>query len=394
MIPAMHQRGFLLGRILGIPIRVDPSWFFLFLLIVWSLSRGFFPGSVPGQPGWHYWAAGVLGALLFFVSLLLHELSHSVVARALRVPVLGITLFLFGGVSTMAAEPEDAWKEIKIAAAGPLMSFLLAGFFFGATLVVLVLALPSPLVAHTLGYLGLVNLVLGLFNLVPGFPLDGGRVLRALWWLRTGSLVRATRVASTSGRIVAMILISLGASQVLWGGQIQGLWLVLIGMFLYRAARSSYRDLEIRLLLEGIPVADVLESFGTPIPPETPLSLAAEQYFLRSGRDAFPVGEPGRSLGLVELRRLREVPREARPGLTVEQIHTPWSQLPVVSWEEDVGAALRKMVLSGRDDVVVTDPGGSPCGRISRDGIGRFLRNRQALTSHVGSGPSQGSNAR
>ncbi len=380
MIPAMHQRGFLLGRVLGIPIRIDPSWFFLFLLIVWSLSQGVFPGSVPDQPGWHYWVAGVLGALLFFVSLLLHELSHSVVARALRVPVLGITLFLFGGVSTMAAEPDDAWKEIKIAAAGPLMSFLLAGFFVGAAFVGVIQALPSPLVAHTLGYLGAVNLILGVFNLIPGFPLDGGRVLRALWWLRTGSLLRATRVASISGRILAGILISLGALQVLWGGRIQGLWLVLIGMFLYRAARSSYRDLETRLLLEGIPVADVVEDFGTPIPPETLVSRAAEEYFLRSGRDAFPVGEPGRSLGLVELRRVREVPRDARPGLTVEQILTPWSQLPMVSWGDDVGAALRKMMESGRDDVVVADPGGLPCGRISRDIIGRFLRNRQALT--------------
>jgi Zn-dependent protease len=380
----MHQRGFLVGRILGIPIRIHPSWFFLFLIIVWSLSRSFFPGSVPGQPGWHYWVAGVLGALLFFISLLLHELSHCVVAQTLRVPVLGITLFLFGGVSTMATDPDDAWKEIKIAAAGPLMSFLLAAFFVGAAFVGVIQTLPSPLVAHTLGYLGVVNLVLAVFNLVPGFPLDGGRVLRALWWLRTGSLVRATAVASTSGRILAGILISLGALQVLWGGQIQGLWLVLIGMFLYRAARSSYRDLQVRRLLEGIPVTDVLEGFGTPIPPETTVSVAAEEYFLRSGRDAFPVGEPGRSLGLLELRRLREVPREARPGLTVERILTPWSELPVVSWGDDVGTALRKMMESGRDDVVVTDSAGAPCGRISRDGIGRFLRNRQALTPDAG----------
>ncbi len=380
MMPAMHQRGFLLGRVLGIPIRIDPSWFFLFLLIVWSLSQGVFPDSVPGQPRWHYWVAGVLGSLLFFVSLLLHELSHSMVARTLRIPVLGITLFLFGGVSTMAMEPDEPWKEIKIAVAGPLMSFLLAGLFLGAAFVQVIQELPSPLVAHTLGYLGLTNLILALFNLVPGYPLDGGRVLRAVWWLWTGSLVRATRVASLSGRFLAGILMSLGALQVLWGGRMQGLWLVLIGMFLYRAARSTYRDLETRELLHGIPVEDVLERFETPVPAETSLSLAAQDYFLRSGRDAFPVGDPGRSLGLVELRRLREVPRDTWPGLTVEKILTPWSQLPVIAWSEDVGVALRKMAESGRDDVVVTDPEGVPCGRVTREGIGRFLRNRQALT--------------
>lgn len=331
MTPAMHQRGFQIGRIFGIPIRIDPSWFFLFLLIVWSLSRGFFPGNVPDQPPWHYWVAGVLGALLFFASVLLHELSHSLVARALRVPVLSITLFLFGGVSTMAAEPDDAWKEIKIAAAGPLMSFLLAGFFVGAAILAALQDLPSPLVAHALSYLGLVNLVLGVFNLVPGFPLDGGRVLRAIWWLRTGSLVRATRVAATSGRILALLLMFLGALQVLWGGRIQGLWLVLIGMFLHRAARSTGRDLEVRQLLESIPVADVMERFG-------PYTDGTE-----------------------------------------EQILAPGSQLPVVSWDDHVGTVLRKMAESGRDDVVVTDSAGLPCGRITRDGIGRFLRNRQAL---------------
>jgi predicted transcriptional regulator len=179
---------------------------------------------------------------------------------------------------------------------------------------------------------------------------------------------------------------SLGALQVLLGGGIQGLWLVLIGVFLYRAARSTYRDMEIRQLLRGIPVADVVERFGTPIPLATPVSLAAQEYFLRSGGGAFPVGEPGRSVGLVELQRLSQVPQDARAGLTVEEILTPWSQLPVVSWGDDVDAALRKMMESGRDDVVVTDPAGSPCGRITRDGIGRFLRNRQALTPQGGGG--------
>jgi len=388
MFRAMHQRGFLLGRVLGIPIRVDPSWFFLFLLIVWSLSQGVFPESVPGQPGWHYWVAGVLGALMFFGSLLLHELSHSVVARTLRIPVLGITLFLFGGVSTMATEPDDAWKEIKIAAAGPLMSFLLAGLFVGVAFLEVIQELPSPLVAHTLGYLGLTNLVLAVFNLVPGYPLDGGRVLRAVWWLWTGSLMRATRVASLSGRLLAGLLMALGALQVLWGGRMQGVWLVLIGMFLYRAARSTYHDLEIRELLHGIPVPDVLERFDKLIPADTTLALAAQDYFLRSGRDAFPVVESGNSLGLVELRRLREVPRDTWAGLTVESILIPWAQLPVVSWDEDVGAALRKMAESGRPDVVVTDQDGSPCGRITREGIGRFLNNRRALNLDAGDGTS------
>jgi Zn-dependent protease len=197
-------RGFDLFRVLGVRVSVDYSWFFVFLLVLWVLSYIHLPSVHPDQPVAHFWFAGTIATLLFFASVLAHELSHSLVARALGLEVLGITLFIFGGVSRLAADPKDAWTEIKVAVAGPLMSFFLGGFFFALFMITAGPLADSPLVPTVFGYLAFVNFALGVFNLIPGVPLDGGRVLRAVLWLRTGSMIQATRAAALLGQGIAV----------------------------------------------------------------------------------------------------------------------------------------------------------------------------------------------
>jgi CBS domain-containing protein len=236
----------------------------------------------------------------------------------------------------------------------------------------------------TLRYLALANLALGIFNLLPGFPLDGGRVLRALWWMRTGSPLRATRAASRAGRMVAAVLMALGAMQLLFGGGIQGLWLILIGLFLRAAAVSAYRDLEIRTLLEGVRVADVLEALPPAIPAGTSVAVALRDYFERYGADAFPVAGDGRIRGVVELGRIREIPEGRQGALFVEEIQVPLSELPMVSWGGLLSRALSVMAATGRRGVVAVSEDGQPVGRVTREGVERFLRNRRELALRRG----------
>jgi Zn-dependent protease len=240
----MFGRSISLFKLAGFEVRIDGSWIFFALLITWSLADGYFPSLYPGLPPSLYWGMGIAGLIGLAVSIVLHELAHSLVARSYELPVRGITLFIFGGVAEMDGEPRDPKAEFLMAIAGPIVSLILAGIFYSIALTAATLAVPGlPGVALYLTYL---NLVLAIFNMVPAFPLDGGRVLRAALWWGTGDFRRATRAAVISGYIFSAVLIALGVISVLAGNVVRGLWWLLLGTFLAGAARSSqYRGDEI-----------------------------------------------------------------------------------------------------------------------------------------------------
>src|SRR5438093_2078081 len=308
-------------RVAGIPVRVDLSWLVVFGLISWSLAAGYFPRVLPEASAGMAWLHGVVAALLLFFSVFLHELSHALVALEHGVPVSGVRLDVFGGVSEMEAEPPPPRAELMIAAIGPLTSFVIAGLCYG-----LGRALDGPpWVAALTGYLAVVNFIVGIFNLVPGFPLDGGRVLRALLWWGSGRQQWATLWASRAGIAFAIFMIALGAMRAVAGEVIGGLWFVFIGMFLYQAARASRALVDIRARLEPLRVADVMaaaEPAGAEAPPPAD-TVAAEasawHAFLKLGRAGagrLAVVDGGRVVGVVSRRDLQDALLE-RPDADV-----------------------------------------------------------------------------
>lgn len=370
--------GFPLFRLAGIQVRVDPSWFLIFLLIWWSLSAGYFPRMRPEAGPVASWAAGLLAALFFFLSLLLHELSHSLVARRAGHEVRSITLFLFGGAAEMTSEPADPATEFRIAVVGPLASFALAfGFWLGERL--LAGALPDLLLA-VLGYLAWVNLALGTFNLLPGFPLDGGRMLRALLWWRTGSLRRASRVATQAGKGLGLGLALLGGLQIWSGALVGGVWLVLIGLFARGLAESSYQSLILRQLLGQVSVEDVMVRDPVTVPPDLTLERLVDEYILGHGFRGFPVVESGRALGLISVDRLRAVPPEARSQQRVRDHLEPADAAHCVAPETALLEALAQMGRSGAQRLLVLRPGSSElAGLLTQSGLVRFVELRRAL---------------
>ncbi|HXQ57987.1 MAG TPA: site-2 protease family protein, partial [Actinomycetes bacterium] len=298
------------GRIAGIEVRIDSSWAVIALLITYSM---YLRASVlyPELSGGGAVALGIVAAVLFFGSVLVHELAHAVVSQARGIRVQDITLFLFGGATRARVESRGPGDEFLIALVGPLTSGLLAGLFgIVASLGGEVLSRP---LAGTLGYLAWTNLLLAVFNLVPGFPLDGGRLLRSAIWKATGSLARATRIASVSGQGVGWLLVAAGVAWLLAGDLAGGIWFAFIGWFLVQAARSSYQELQLQQLLRGVEAEEVMAGDLRRIPPELSLQDAVDDYFMRYDHSGFPVEEQGRTIGLLTLRGVRQVPREQWP---------------------------------------------------------------------------------
>jgi Zn-dependent protease len=300
-----------LFRIRGIPVRIDFGWLLIFALISWSLASGYFPYVLPSQSPAAYWVQGFVAALLLFASVLLHELAHALVAIGHGVPVGGITLHIFGGVSQLDSEPETPRAELLIAIAGPLASFAIAGGAYGIGRI-----LAGPHWADALaGYLVAVNLVVGLFNLLPAFPLDGGRVLRAALWAWRGRLDWSTRVASRVGSAFGLGMVAVGAVRALTGEAMGGLWLALIGLFVYQAARSSYELIRVRARLEGLRVHEVMNTAPSVLEaarPEHAVSPrdSAWQAFLtiaRHGRGRVAVLDGELLVGVVTRRDLQHL---------------------------------------------------------------------------------------
>jgi Zn-dependent protease len=364
-----------LGKVMGIPIRLHVSWFLIALLVTWSLGSGYFPQQHPGWTSASYWIVAAVTAVFFFASVLLHELGHAVLALREKVPVKSITLFIFGGVAQIGSEPPTAGAEFRIAVAGPLTSFALAALF-GA----LGLALSGlETVAASLSYLGRINLLLGLFNLIPGFPLDGGRVLRAILWARGGDFRSATQWASRAGRVVAGLFILFGVMQiVLNGGFVNGLWFVFIGWFLNGAASSSYQQVLLRDTLSGVTARTVMVQECQTVPGDLSVDRLVEDNILGQGERCFFISEQDQLKGLVTSFNIRGVAPGRRSQVTVHQVMTPADAAYQVRPDDDVMSVLQKMDESDVSQVPVVE-GGHLLGLITREGLLRDIRLRAEL---------------
>ncbi len=384
------QGGVRLGRVFGIEVRIDPSWFLIFILVTWNLAAGF--GQM--HPAW---GAGLqlglalVAAAVFFGSVLAHELSHSLVARARGIPVRRITLFLFGGVSNIEREPPSPGSEFVVAVVGPLSSILL-GFVFGAigaltapgrqrilTNPAAALVNLGPLPTMFL-WLGSINFTLGLFNLIPGFPLDGGRLLRSLLWAWTKDLRRATRSASQVGQAVGWLFIFAGLSMI-FGGRLPilgtgfggGVWIALIGWFLKSAAAASYQQVLIEDLLEEVPVSRLMRANVPAVPVNLPVSDLVYNWMLGTEERAFPVVHGERLAGLVSIEDVRKVTREKWAETTVERIMTPAEQLVVVGPGEGANEALHELTRRDVQQLPVVE-NGKLVGMLRLRDIMRWLR--------------------
>ena len=344
--------GLRLGRILGFEISLDYSWFIILFLVLWSFTAGVFPAQVPGLSRAVYLGMGAVGALLFFVSLLAHELSHSVVARRKGIPVEGITLFLFGGVARTRAEAGRPGDEFWIAIVGPLMS-LAIGLVLGVLGALGVRLGWHPAAVVVLEYIALLNIVLAVFNLLPGFPLDGGRVLRSAVWKFTGSLRRATQVASIGGQGIGYALILVGVWQALTGNVMGGLWLGFIGWFLRNAAVSGFRQHVLHEVLEDATARQILTPVPETVPPDITLEDLTDRYFMRRRFVAFPVVDGEEPLGLITLHQVKEVPREEWPVRTARDAMTPLGESITVQPQDSLATVLEKVRSSPSRRVLV-----------------------------------------
>lgn len=361
-----------LFKAFGIPIEINISWFIVFALVSWSLVSVYFPSNYPGMSLAAHWVMGLVAALLLFASVVLHELGHSYVAINHGVPIKRITLFLFGGVSQMSKEASDPVTEIKIAIAGPGVSYVLMMVFFLAYFIAARGNTPQA-VAPVLKYLGYVNGLLGTFNLIPGFPLDGGRLLRAIIWKLSGDLRRSTYIASRVGGFVGIAFIAVGFLSVFTGRFVFGLWMVLIGFFLRQAAEASYVHVVINSALAGVKVGDVMKSEVITVAEDLTINDLVDGYFFRYHYDCFPVTSGETLRGLVSLDDLKNIPRERWNGTYVRDVmQQDLASLSVTSGEE-VAEVLKRMVRDRCGKLPVVD-GDKVIGIITRRDIMEALR--------------------
>ena len=318
------------ARVFGIRIGVDPSWFFILFLIIWSLSDYYGSQDLFPDEGGKAFALAVVSALLFFVSVLLHELGHALEARRSGIGVAGIDLWMFGGVAKMERDTRSPGEEFRVAVAGPVVTLLIAVACYGAAT-----AIAGPGAAFdsasldasggeavaVLGYLASINVLLLVFNLIPGFPLDGGRIARALAWKITGDRTRATRFAGTLGRGVSLLLLAVGAYLFVQGAFISGIWMVIIGVFLGQAARSAVAQTELTSRIEGLSVADVMDSEPVAVPLDLTADRAYDEFFLRYRWPWFPVVDgDGKLAGLLTEDSVSNLSEEERPTRTVASL--------------------------------------------------------------------------
>jgi Zn-dependent protease len=329
-----------LGKIFGIEIYIDSSWLIIFALVTWTLAGQYFPSQNPNWPLLLNWFLGVIASILFFASVLAHELSHSLVAIQQGEKVRNITLFIFGGVAQIAEEPDKPFKEFLIAFAGPLASIAIGIISGIAWLFIHEISLP---LASIFRYLGIINIALAVFNLIPGFPLDGGRILRATIWGFTKNLKLATRIASFSGKLLSFLLIIWGIRLIFSGLTLNGIWMIFIGWFLYNAATSSYRHLLIKDALREVKVEDLMITNFDTVPPDLSIQKLVDEFILRHRDRGFLVIEGGLVQGIVCLDDIKKMPRERWANTTIREIMITKNQLEKVSPGDDAGVALSKL---------------------------------------------------
>lgn len=372
-----------LGRVFGITIGLHLSWFIIALLIMLSLA-GHFYAINPDWAAGTIWVTAIVTGVLFFGAIVVHELAHALVARARGVPVRSITLFALGGIANIEKDVGDAKTEFWMGIAGPLMSVAIGGVCLGLAWALgafearTELTPPTPPMA-VLAWLGYINLMLAAFNMIPGFPLDGGRVLRAVLWGVTGDHRRASRIAARAGQVVAFLFIMVGLIGFFSGQGFGGIWLALLGWFLFEAAAASYAQVEIVTGLQGLRVGDVIADDCARVDGRVPLQTFVDEYLLRTGRRCFVVEEQGRVKGLVTASDVKQVERERWPTTPVEAVMRPLERLKTVSPQTPLVEALETM---GREDVnqlpVMSD--GRLEGMLSRGRIFQVIQSRAELS--------------
>lgn len=377
--------GFRIARILGIPIYLDPTWLLIFGLITYQLSKMVFPGMYPKWTQTQYWSVGVLASLLFFGSVLFHELAHSVVAKYYKIPVHSITLFIFGGIARIGREPSKPIQEFNIAAAGPLASFFLAGVFWA-----MVLAFPvDPTVVAPAKILGGSNFFLAIFNLAPGFPLDGGRMFRAIIWGITKNFSRATLVAGSSGKVVAYAMMGFGGYLAFYKEQwVSGLWLGLIGLYLLNVAQQSIAQMTIRDALAGLRASDVMSH-------EVPTisgNMTLDEYgaeVLRTGRRCHLVLSGDRLVGMMNVHTLNGAPRSEWANNSVQAAMIPRDKIQWTSPDEPLLRLLERLLTADINQMPVvsgaTDEAPQIVGIVTRDSILRVMQTHSDLASQLSS---------
>jgi len=360
---------FKIARIFGIDIEIDYSWLIIFSLVTWTLSTGFYPINFPELSLNTNIILGTVTSIVFFASVIFHELAHSLVAKINGLEIHKITLFLFGGASQIAEEPQTAKVEFKMAAAGPLSSLFLAVLFW---VVSSSFANLLPIYRLPLLFLAEINLILAIFNLVPGFPMDGGRILRSIIWHITKDFYKSTRIAAAGGKIVAFGLIAWGASRIILVGDISGTWMILIGFFLNQAASSSLQQLKIKQVLQKIEVKELMEN-PISIPSGSPISEGIRDYVTKFKTDNFPVTKNNQVIGIVDLNDAKSVPEDKWDETTIDKIMKPIDSSYVVSEEDKALKALSIMDAKHISKVPVINKLNKFVGLITDQGLDYYL---------------------
>jgi len=373
------RKTFKVGRIFHIPIEINLTWFIILGLVVFTLARGYFPYTNPGLSLGFYWLMALIAALLLFASLLAHELSHSLVAIRYKIPIHSITLFIFGGVAQMEKEPASPDVEFKMAMAGPIMSFFLAFTFYLITRFAAYFNF-SFLLVSVFTYLYIINLVVGIFNLIPGFPLDGGRVLRSAIWAWTKDLRKATAIASVFGKAFAFTLMGLGFLSILGGALISGIWFIFIGLFLQESADFSCRQLIMKKMLSGTKVEKVMAKNVITVPSNLTLDKLVDEYFFKYRHSTFPVMEHDAILGIATFHDIKEVPRNKWADTTAKDIMLPIMQKFIAEKEMDITHALAKMANNGIGRLLVVEKN-KLIGLVSQRDIMRLLEFKSEIKS-------------
>ena len=370
----MTRQNIPLGKILGIEIGLDYSWFVIFLLLTWMLAVSYYPSEFKDWSHALCWFMGATTAIMLFASVLLHELGHSVVALQYKVPVRSINLFLFGGVAQIGAEPPSAIADFLIALAGPLVSLVLAGFF---CIVQFLVAGSEPLLVLA-RYLAYINVALVLFNLIPGYPLDGGRVLRAVVWAISGNMRRATLIAANVGRFFAFMLIFAGIWQMFTGNFGGGIWIAFIGWFLDSAASAQVQQVMFRSLLSGHKVSQAISTHCPVVSADLTIQELIDEHILNSGQRCYLVRRGEDTVGLVTLHRIKGVPRNEWVRTSAAQVMLPLEELKRIDPDAELSVALQEMDRDGVNQLPVTKDQ-HVIGMLSREDVITFLRTIQEL---------------
>lgn len=373
----MRISGIKIGKLFGIEIFLDYSWFFIFALMTWALSTEYFPSLNQAVSLTNNIILGALTALFLFASALIHELLHSLTAKRNGLEVNRITLFLFGGIAELFEEPKNAKSEFKIALAGPLTSFILAGIFW---VIFLLTKSHNGLFNITViaSALAQINFLLGAFNLLPGFPLDGGRILRSIAWHYTKNLKRATQIASDSGKTIAVIVVIFGVIRIIATDTFTGTWLILIGLFLYQAAGQGYMELLIRFALEDIEIKELMNKNVLSISPYLSINELIEEYFLKLNCDTLPVIKDDKVVGIISLLEIRKKSAELTEDSRVYEVMKAFKPNIYLKEKDRAIEALKLMVSHNINFISIVD-GDRLAGILTVDDIAKYLANKKII---------------